>query len=445
MSSATVAGADGDKHSIFTAVDFIAKIVFAIAILLIAYCDFGMTKLIQISDYTCTFYTAGRLIALGRIAELYPKLTDQTLAGTVFDKAAHQFLPHLPPHVVAIFPYPPIVALTFVPLGLLSPNISLLCFQALCVVSLFLACGCLLRFDAKVISTAMPYTALFTPVLLITWIGQLDMVAGVAVWALSFFALQRQRYFLAGLIGALALFKPQLALAPFLVAAVLLCRKQPRMIAGFVCGAIVLVALTLGIFGLDVCKLWLGAAALTEKVYLSPTSGVARHLAVSVPRFILFTVPAQLLPVVKPITYGLAGLLILGSIFLCWRRTRALSETTAVKLAFVIGSLLIPLAAPHLFYYDLCVWIVPGLLIMAGDFTDFDDTKLRLRALTLWLIVAVYPFLFRFTMSMYLPLVILVPLALVYAEWLRFGWSRPQEPPKDHGGEQQQNIVDNAD
>src|ERR687891_2393236 len=91
------------------------------------------------SDYVSNFYVAGHLVATGQASMLYPGPSDTPLWDSPFDKAAHALLPHLPKDAPAVFRYSPLVAWIFAPISQYSPNISLLVWQGISIVSLIIS------------------------------------------------------------------------------------------------------------------------------------------------------------------------------------------------------------------------------------------------------------------------------------------------------------------
>ena len=87
-----------------------------------------------------TFYVAGHLIVSGKASDLYPAADATSFIDASFDKAAHTLLDSLPEKTTAIYMYSPVVAWLFAPLSHLSPNLSLLAWQALSIVALTISC-----------------------------------------------------------------------------------------------------------------------------------------------------------------------------------------------------------------------------------------------------------------------------------------------------------------
>src|SRR5918999_2290589 len=97
---------------------------------------FSHRERFQESDFIMTFYVAGRLVLAGRSNELYPEPNATSFVNSPFDRAAHEFLPHLPEGSVGAYMYIPLVAAFFAPLSLAGPNDSLLLWQMLSILAL---------------------------------------------------------------------------------------------------------------------------------------------------------------------------------------------------------------------------------------------------------------------------------------------------------------------
>jgi hypothetical protein len=386
--------------------------VAAVVLLLFIYTDLAMPKLVAISDYTTTFYVSGRLLLERRLAELYPAGTDTSLAATAYNHAAHKVLDGLPPEITAIFPYPPIVALLLSPLALLPANLALLVFQMLCLSALCSAASFLRNRSLCLIGF------LFMPIVLTMWVGQLGIIAGILVYAAGYYVLRKDRPILAGLVWSLSLLKPQFALVPVVVAVAWLCTRRWQLIAGCGIGSLILAALNLLMFGPNIIQSWLGAMKLTESVYLMPTAGVARHIAVSVPRLILFSVPSEDLASWRIAVYAMSLVIVAVAVAATAVFARKADIRLATDAAIVVSCLAIPLVAPHLFYYDLCVLFFAGAVWSSNRFPEPMDGWVRKWTILLWITISLYPLLFIVSKSMYLPLLILVPLSAAFAHIL---------------------------
>jgi hypothetical protein len=370
--------------------------------------DLALPGLVSISDYTTSFYVSSRLVVENRIADLYPAKTDTALAGTSYDRAAHAYLPALPKSMTAIFPYPPLVAVLLSPLAFLPQNIALLAFQIVCLGALFFAAALLGN------RSLFLYSFLFTPIIVTMWIGQLGILLGILVYAAGYHFLRKDRAALAGALWSLTLLKPQFALVPIVVALVWLVKRRWQLLAGLASGAVLIGAVNFIAFGPDVVRSWLGAMKLTEAIYLSPTAGVARHLAVSVPRMILFNVPYEQLASWRYVVYALSLIIFAAAVAAACLFARKSDIASATGAAILTGSLAIPLVAPHLFYYDLCVLSFAGAVFVSTSLPQPMKGRIKNWLIALWILISSYPILFEVSRSMYLPLLLLVPISAAF-------------------------------
>ncbi len=384
-----------------------------------------MPETTEISDYACTFYVPGKLMATGRLSELYPSPDDKRLADTAYNKAVHEILPHVPHHIDTAYSYPPIVALMVSPLTYLPPASALLVFQGLSLsallISAFLVAGRQLRRAEQLFFGSF----LFLPMLIAVMIGQLDLLVGLLPYSLMYFLLHERKPFAAGLCGSLAFLKPQLLLIPGIVALVLLLNRQWKATAGMALGVTLLLLSTLA-WGPEMFGSWITAIKLQEADFLSPTAGVPRQLAMSIPRLILFLVPVESIPFAKPFVYTLAAGLIL-TVVVALRRFLARENDwhAALNVMFTAACLTLPLAAPHLFYYDLAVLSLAGWLAYSPENSYRWRRYLVPRMGLLWAIMSVYAIVLinTFGIDTYLPLLVLLPTLIVFCNLIVFIWS----------------------
>lgn len=386
---------------------------------------FKMPQTTEITDYACTFYVPGKLMATGRLSELYPSPADKRLADTAYNKAVHEILPHVPNHIDTAFSYPPIVALFASPLTYLPPAMALLVFQALSGVALLASALLTLGRELRRWETLFFASFLFFPVLIALMIGQLDLLVGLLPYSLMYYLLRDRKLLAAGFVGSLAFLKPQLVLIPGIVALVLLLNRQWKVMAGMAIGVAILLLTTLA-WGPDMFASWITAIKLQEMDFLSPTAGVPRQLAMSIPRLILFLVPTAEIPIAKPIVYALAALLILTVVAVLLRFLRREKDwPVAVNIMFTVACLTLPVAAPHLFYYDLAVLTLAGWLAFSPDNSTRWQQFLVPRARLLWTIMSIYAIVLinTFGIDTYLPLLVLVPTLVVFANLVLFTWN----------------------
>src|SRR5206468_12656913 len=164
------------------------------------------------------FYIAGHLVAAGQAAGLYPGPHDASIWGSSFDKAAHSLLPQLSKDSPAIFRYSPLVAGIFAPLSILSPHISLLAWQTISIIALVLASFFLARAQQAKASDVVFLSALFFPIMINLWAGQVSLVLGLLPLSAGYFLLIKKRAFVSGLVWSVLALKPQYFGAATLVA-----------------------------------------------------------------------------------------------------------------------------------------------------------------------------------------------------------------------------------
>jgi hypothetical protein len=90
---------------------------------------YSQPVLMQGGDYLMTFYPAGKLAVLGRIADIYTPIGMNTFIGAPFDKFIHATFPAVPANYVAIYMYSPLIALFFAPFSYLPAALSLIVWQ----------------------------------------------------------------------------------------------------------------------------------------------------------------------------------------------------------------------------------------------------------------------------------------------------------------------------
>lgn len=412
----------------------------------VGYLDFepGMQKLIQISDYLMTFHVGGYVIAHGLLSVLYPPADSTAFAKMAFDNLAHQVLPEMPASSVAEFMYMPLAAAVFAPLSYLPLNISLFVWQLLSIISLFLgmhltwlsAANSGGTYGADVAPNVVPdvvagasaeppgFVTTITrllgsfgllPVCLTIWIGQVGLVFGLLPLACGYYLLCNRRPFLAGLVWALAIFKPQFLVPAFVVLSVLLLRKQFRCIAGVASGLLMIMVINLLVFGPELTAGWLGCLKVSDVVYSNPHSGVATHIATSLPRTLLLMAATKNIAV-KPVVYGLAGVLLLSALVVIWKshKARVFREELSLHFAFLIGIFVTPLVMPHFFFYDYCLFALSAPLAFAPSWPASIRRGIRAVVVSTWLLVDVYAVVVLVAHQFAIPLVFMLGMLVMY-------------------------------
>jgi hypothetical protein len=94
------------------------------------------SQMLEDSNYTTTFYASSKLALEGRCSDIYAPASAVSLAGTAYDRAAHQILPNFSRKLVAMCPYFPLVLLLLSPLTFLSPANAFVAWQIVSITAL---------------------------------------------------------------------------------------------------------------------------------------------------------------------------------------------------------------------------------------------------------------------------------------------------------------------
>jgi hypothetical protein len=372
----------------------------------------------QESDYIMTFYVAGHLAANGRSAELYPESDARSFIDSPFDKAAHALLPHLPKTTTGAYMYIPLVAGFFAPFSFVGPNLSLFFWQTLSVLALAVCCLLLSRLNALKTSDAFFLSFLYAPVFLTLWAGQLGLGLGLLPLAIGYFLLIKERTLTAGLVWSLLLLKPQYFFAAAFVSLTCAVAGRYRTFFAMSLGSLLLVGLTIVVFSPSVTMQWLLSHKVSDAYFFEGLQGIPSHLITGLPANLMILLPVDERRAVKLPLYAVAALAWFLGLWFCakFRKTQW-PQSAQISLAFVVGLILSALTMPHLLYYDLCVLLPAGFLLLAKNGPLPTDRVLRFIGASGWIAVSAFlPLLLTFTEYKILPLlleIILLSLFLI--------------------------------
>ncbi|MGN6717726.1 MAG: glycosyltransferase family 87 protein [Candidatus Binatia bacterium] len=315
-----------------------------------------------------TFYVAGHLVANGRYDQLYPSPNARSFIDSPFDKAAHRLLPHLPRTTTGAYMYTPLVAGFFVPFRLLDPNTALLVWQVFSILALLASAFLLAQITRAKASDIFFLSFLFAPVFLTLWAGQLGLAFGLLPLCLGYVLMLREKPLFAGLVWSLLLFKPQFFLPAAFVAVICACRQRFRPLIAMILGGVALLFVTVDVFSWPVTLQWITSHRVSDVYFFSGLQGIPSHLLTGLPAnlMLLFTVPAR--ETVKLPLYIAAAAAWLYGVWFCLGLKRP--QTTApcqISIALTVGVILASLTLPHLLYYDLCVLLPAGVLLLAKN------------------------------------------------------------------------------
>jgi hypothetical protein len=130
---------------------------------------------------------------------------------------------------------------------------------------------------------------------------------------------------------------------------------------------------------------------LSDALFTSQDYGIPYHLVTSLPANLLLWLPTSLrAPLKWPIYLG-AALCWIGGLVLCSKAQRS-PLTTRQKISFslIVGCLLSSFALPHLLYYDLCVLIPAGYLLLNSRQILPATERGRRVAAAVWLCISLY-------------------------------------------------------
>ncbi|GEM_PF-3057131 len=348
---------------------------FLITIALLAAFDSRPMDFLSHTDSLCLFYTAGTLVREGNAQALYPPLGFDAYFQAPFNLRAHALLPALEPNALALFLYPPPVALICVPFSLLPPAAAMICWQAAMLISYLASAVVFAWRRAATVSALRAFLSIFTlllalhdfllgkPTALLTF---LPLVAGYMLW-------RADRCLLAGLVWSLLFLKTQF-LVP--VGAILLAlsinavaardkpaparRQAAAITAGISCGLLAMIAISAWCLGWGSLVNWFNCVKLFTHEFVGRSADYRYILSGSLPSALNVLVPAQYLPVYADICQAATGVLWLC---LCLIIARVLAGRLPpevkkdLSLILALGAL--PLISPYLRIGDLVVLSLP--------------------------------------------------------------------------------------
>lgn len=390
-----------------------------LVIFLLVYTDWAFPRLIQISDYLMTFHTAGYLVAHGEIEKLYPALEATSFVGAPFDMAAHQILEHLPASSTAEYLYMPLIGYIFVPFSCLTPSLSLFFWQIISLVSLagssFLVTKTRTSKDERHKMPLVWFCLTFLPIMITLWIGQTGIVFGILPLCAGYNLMLRGRPFASGLIWSLTILKPQFLLVPVMVSFAEIIQRRWKEAVGLFGGACCILLLNLWICSPQLVITWLHCLRLSDTIYSDIKSGVAVHIATSLPRALLLLLPLGQQMLWKPMIYFIVILLMSLAGLRTYKIARSsLNESVKISLCVLIALYVTPLIVPHLFFYDLSLLAITGMIMFSVSWHNAISRKLRSVIGLTWLGINIYAMILLVNKSYACPALLVLFLAALY-------------------------------
>ena len=309
-----------------------------------------------------------------------------------------------------VFTSPPFVALLYVPWALVPQAPALVLWTALCLASLATALVIMAR-GAPLTGSHWPSTFLlslsFYPVLEALMAGSNSLLA-VPIFALVLVALRAGREASAGALLGLLFFRPQLGIAPLLV---FTAKRRWRVVVGAAAVGAVWVAASVLFIGRRTLLDFLALGPLLSRMIFEP--GMPTALFCSIYAFFLLPLgPEHFGLAMAMATVASVGLLAL--VLWVWRGPwDPHAERLGLRFAALVA--VTPLVSPYLQLHDLCVLIIPALLVAEywlGHGAGESWARVRIVLAILWLSCLVGP-----------PIITrLAPLPLVPLAVLLLGW-----------------------
>ncbi len=402
---------------------------------LVFYDTFPMTQLAH-DDFCMLFYVAGTMVRNGHGSELYLSAGSHSLLATPFNLYAHRLFPQLSPDMNAVFLYPPMTSLIFVPFSIFPARGSLIAWQITLLAAL---CASALTFSLLRKAGWTPLLVTFTlfQVLHTLVLGQptalfamLPLVAGYVLW-------KHNQHFAAGLAWSTLWLKAQILLplavviASWVLAQIRLtdhsrgepgCLEAAELCAGFAAGTAALFVIAIGFFGFGAVTGWLTMLHEFTQQFIGKSSDFRFILAGSLPSAANVLIPAQYLSVytdaIKPLIASAFLLLFLLSYkVMSSRLTWSLKQDILIILS--IGAL--PLVSPYLRVYDLSLFLLILWMYLANPLDGKIRPRVKELLIVSWVGLDLYFCTFTWLPgSRHILLALLTAISLVY---LRFCWA----------------------
>jgi hypothetical protein len=176
---------------------------------------------------------------------------------------------------------------------------------------------------------------------------------------------------------------------------------------------------------------WLLSHRVSDATYSSGLQGIPSHLITGLPANLMILFPVSQRASLKLPLYAAAAAFWIFGLWYCHNLTKALrNPSVTLTITFIIGLWLSSLTSPHLLYYDLCVLLPAGVLLLARNGPLSGEKRLRWIAGGAWIAVsAFFPILIAFAQYKTVPLILeLILLSLFCALLSQINRTRQQIP-----------------
>ena len=352
------------------------------------------------------FYTLGRLALQDRGDLLYNMRAQADLA--------REFVTNAPDSLYVPL-YGPQVSLFFAPFAELPYGYALTAWLALnvliyafCCFAVWKTCPGLQMYRWTVLILAIGFPGFFH---LLAW-GQTSGLA-LLCFTLAYLALRRHHTWLAGLAIGSLIFKPQLGLA---AAAVFLCAREWKVVAGNVMAATIQLAAA-----------WLHYGTVVMRTYLHALAHIREILPLLEPRLYQTHSLRSFWSLLLPWPRVAFGLYMVSTVVILALAVRVWTSSSSLSVRFSTLLFATVLVSPHLTVYDL-IMLAPAFLLL-GDWAAVQCEQVLARRIQ-QLLYLCYPLFLMgpLTRITHLQLSVIAMAALLWISWRISSRSVPSIP-----------------
>jgi hypothetical protein len=374
----------------FTFKHFILGLLSTVLLLTPIYFAFICPPFVQVSDFGTSSYIAACLVKLGRVYDLYPDISNHVLYQSSFTNYSHQVLNSLPASQIPMFQYPPLLAFLLQPIAYLPLQAAYLLWQLISVSALGLSVFLIASVSSLNWIICFGLSILYLPVLHTLLTGQIGLILIFLPLASGYFLLRRGHPAAAGVAWSFLMLKLQFLPIVLLMITTLLFAKQWRCAAGFAVGLIILSLCNIFCLGTQTACQWLRLINISDALASSVNYSASIYLQTSLPRAVMLALPMLWRIKLRMIIYLLSLLIGAHSLVNCVRLIKKTKDYMSVMpYVFVLGIFLMPLISPHLFYYDLSIFVLAGIVIYAEPRLR-SNSKLMRDLLIGWVLIDLY-------------------------------------------------------
>jgi hypothetical protein len=174
-------------------------------------------------------------------------------------------------------------------------------------------------------------------------------------------------------------------------------------------------------FSPELTAQWLQSHRVSDSIFSRGVHGIPTHLITGLPANLLILFPPSARAMLKWPLYAGSALLWLVGLWQGTKLARAkLDDPAWIALTLVIGASLCALTLPHLLYYDLCVLLPAGVLLLGKRGPVPRRTGFFALALIGWIVVSGFlPLLLTFNEQKVPPLILELVLFILFLGFLR--------------------------